>query len=103
MLLLFALALPGNELVLSLRVHIDPSAGKARAPTELQVDVGVVLLLFETCLLSLFALALPGVVASCAQCPSASKVTAPAKLQVKVGSVLSPLPFFRCACVVAGP
>ena len=28
-LLLFALALPGNELVLSLRVHIDPSAGKA--------------------------------------------------------------------------
>ena len=37
------------------------------------------------------------------ECPSASKVTAPAKLQVKVGSVLSPPPFFRCACVVAGP
>ena len=52
-LLMFALALPGNELVLSLRAHINSSAGKARAPTELQVDVGVVLLLFETCLLSL--------------------------------------------------
>ena len=94
MLLLFALALPGNELVLSLRAHINLSAGKARAPTELQVDVGVVLLLVETCLLSLC------LVATYAQCPSASKVTAPAKLQVKVGSVLFS-PFFFAVPVLS--